>query len=402
MARFHVFGFLLLGALPAAAHAQGTGVPSCDAFLDAYQKCAGSPGVPEAARPAMLLGIGQMRTSFREAAANPVAARALAKSCADTHASVRQSMVSSFKCDFPQADVVADTAPPPAETPRPRPAGSAEQQEIAKANAWVDAQNYIVSWHHLNQDLRQYQETYARNVPKAGAKPAPDATFYFNISDFDGLLERLRKAQELPGTIPGVDEAGARLLTALDGLNPVVKRLTRYRSTREYQEDGFKLAREQNDAVVSGMKAASKAADLFGAALGERELVRDEKRLTTLPEGSLARMLMRASLDARRVVAQQDLLEPRADVKPMADAVAALAASNEALHARLDATSPKPSSYCTGYAEYVDSMVGNGRGVVRDMRGNGSPAGNARDVIRDYNRSIDALKDCRKELDKTG
>ena len=397
---------LLLGlivAAPAAAGAQSTGVASCDAFLDAYAQCVASPGVPAAVRPSMTQGIEQMRSSFRDAATNSDARKVLPAQCVQTHTSVRQSMVQSFKCDFPAAvGTSADAAPPADPAPR-RPgrtaaAPSAEEQEVAKANAWVKGQNYIVQWHNLGKELADYQEVYGRNTPKPGAKIG-DAAYYFNIGELDNLIETLQKAADMPGAVPGVDEAGAKLIQALEQINPVIKRMRRYRDTREYVEDSFKLAREQHPVILAGMRAASNAQDLFGNALSERELARDEKRIATLPTGSLPRMLLQTSLDARRVTAQHDLLTPRANTAPLLAAVAALSSSTNALHAKLDGMRPKPDTHCLSYAKHMDTMIGDGRGLARDIKAGSDPGSASRSLIETYNRSVDDLASCQERME---
>ena len=207
-------------------------------------------------------------------------------------------------------------------------------------------------------------------------------------------LDLLRDAAALPGAVPGVDEAGAALLAAMEAVEPTIARMSRYQATREFKEDNFKLAREQHPAIVSGMKAVIQAADTFGTALFDRGMARDEARVGTLPAGSVPQRLLATSLAARRAVRAHDAVRPRANPAPLQTAVAALAASNAALLETLGSASPKPNSYCTGYSDYIDTMIGAGRDLVADLRGNSSLSDDSRKFIDAYNKSVDYQARC--------
>ncbi|MGI4954194.1 MAG: DUF3829 domain-containing protein, partial [Janthinobacterium lividum] len=308
MPRPPLFATLLL-MLPATAWAQVTGVPACEAFLQAYAQCAATAKGPEIMRSSIAQGVDAMRSSYLEDAKRGNAGlRRLAARCPTEHDLVRTSITKNVQCDFPAAAAV------------PPPALDSEELVTEKLNAWVDAQNFIVQWEKFGKQLADYQEGYAR-LPKPGAKVGAGAGYSFSPGDYDQLIERLGKAAAMPASVPGVDEAGARLLAVLETLNPIAKRLKRYRDTREFQEDGYALAREQHPGVLRGLQGATKAAVLFSTALSEQELARDERLVNTLPEGSVPKLMLQASLGARRVLREQDVLEPKGDTKALAAAV---------------------------------------------------------------------------------
>ena len=372
----------LLLMLPATTWAQVTGVPACEAFLQAYAQCAATAKGPELMRSSITQGVDAMRSSYLEdAKRGNVGLRRLAARCPMEHDLVRTSITKNVQCDFPAA-----AASPP-------PALDSEELVTEKVNAWVDAQNFIVQWEKFGKQLADYQEGYGR-LPKPGTKIGAGAGYSFSLSDYDQLIERLRKADAMSASVPGVDEAGTRLLTVLETLNPIAKRLKRYRDTREFQEDGYALAREQHPAVLRGLQAATKAAVLFSTALSERELARDERLVATLPEGSIPKLMLQASLAARRVLREQEALEPKGDTKALATAVAVLQAGNTALRDKLDATQPKPDHNCMRTAEDMDAMVGKGREIARG--GKRTDTGN--ELIRAYNNAVDHMGDCRKAL----
>lgn len=396
-------------ARPAAAitPVDVVGVESCDAFLDAYARCAASPGVPEAARPGIRQGINTLRESFRNAVARDASARpTVAYQCAQAHEAVRRSLTEAFRCDFPalapaaQALLQTPPAPPsgraPARAPAPpNPEAQVLAQVLAKANAYTEVQNHLVRSHPLERQLADYRRDNER-VLKLGTKLGANAWYHFGIVDFDGVLDELDTAIALPGTVPEIDAEAARLRDALRALNPTLKALTRYQTTREFKEDGYRLAREQHPILVPRVEAAAKAMDAYGTALFEREIARDEARLAALPEDAPARRLLSTSLALRRAVRRFEALGPKADVAPFLAALAAVSTANAQLGATLDALSPKANSSCTGYTDTVARVIGHGRDVARDIRAKGDPSQPAQLFGETYNRSVRDLESCHR------
>lgn len=391
---------LLTFALPhgaalaqATSGAAPTGIESCDAFLRAYAQCAATPGLPGNVRDSIAGAIPTLRSSFRGAPGSR-AYRDTGAECLQLHGALRQSLIENYKCDFPAPAAAAGSSSAGA-APAAQPAPGPDQQEVAKANAWTEAQNDLAEWHHMERDLASYLQG-AERMPRPGAKPNANNWYSFNVSGFGSVIEKLRAAAALPGTIREVDEAGAALLAALEAVDPIITRLSRYQATREFKEDNYKLAREQHPILVARMKAAIKAADLFGTVLFDRGMARDEQRVASLPKASLAQRLLATSLSARRAVRQHDLLQPRGDTAPMLAAVAELSNNNKALLATLDAAKPKPDSYCTSYSEEIDIMVGSGRDLARDIRGGGNPSDTSEKFVRAYNKSVDKMASCQE------
>lgn len=403
---------ILLGILTTPAFAitpvTPVGVESCDAFLEAYARCAASPGVPEAARPGIRQGINTMRESFRDTVMrNETARPTVAYQCAQAHEAVRKSLIDAFKCDFPAApsasQALLQTPPsPPRSTGAPTrtaPPPTPEAQALAKANAYTEAQNHLVRSHPLEQQLADYRRDNER-VLKLGTKLGANAWYHFGIVDFDGVIGELEKAIVLPGAVPEIDAEAARLLAALRELNPTLKALTRYQTTREFKEDGYKFAREQHAILVPRVEAAAKAMETYGSALFEREIARDERRLTTLPEDAPARRLLSTSLTLRRAVRRFESLGPKADVAPFLAALAEVSNANRQLGTTFDGMSPKADSSCTGYTDTVASLIGHGRDVARDIRAKGDPSQPAQRFNETYNRSVREFESCQKNDDR--
>ena len=83
------------------AHAQTPapiGVPECDNFLTAYDRCLNT-NVPAANRAQVGAAVQQMRDSWRQAAQNPQARAALGPQCTHMAQTMTQSM-SAYNCRF--------------------------------------------------------------------------------------------------------------------------------------------------------------------------------------------------------------------------------------------------------------------------------------------------------------
>lgn len=395
-----------LSATPALAQspdAAPVGIGACDTFLAAYARCVASPGVPDAVRGGLVQSMAGMRTSFRDAGArSPEARDAIRQQCAASHDMVRTRMIEAFRCDFPAAaamPVVADLPlPPPAvPTPAATPAASPAEQTDAKADAYTAVQNHIVESHAMAKELSDHLTNNER-VLKLGTRLGADAWYLFGIADFDDVIEELQQAIALPGAVPDVDARAAGLLAALRAVNPTVRELAHYQKTREFKEDDFRLARERQPALVSGMRTAIDASDAFSTALFDRRMAIDERQLAALPAGSLAQGLLSASLATRRLVRRYDALRKPADVAAFLAVLADVVAANRKLAATADGLSPRPDSSCIDYSEALDTLVGHGRDMARDVRAGGDPSQPAALFATAYNSSIDAHVRCmRKE-----
>lgn len=385
-----------------------TGVPACDAFVTAYQQCVASPGVPAGARAAIQNGIVDLSKNFRDlAGSNDYARRTIATQCAQAHEATRTSMMAAFQCTFPPPDPalaqIGPTIPldPPKPAPvRPAPTLTPEQQVTAKANAYVGVQNGIVSSHPMAKDLAEYQRNNER-VLRLGTKLGDNAFYQFGIGNFDTTIDRLEAALAMPGTIPTIDQAATALLDAIRTLNPTIKTLNRYQETRAFRDDAYALAQSQHPVFVARMKAANTASDRFAEALSNREIALDQVRLAALPADSLARQLLATSLDLRKTLRRLDELDGSRNVTPFATALADVVTDSQALAISLDALRPKPDAYCTAYARRLDSMIGYGRDIARDIRAGSSPAQAAERFVTYYNDSLRDLANC-QERDPRG
>ena len=394
-------GALLYGSMGIGV-AQPVGIGVCDNFLAAYSQCAASSAVPESARGAIQQGIDSMRESFRTAAGESAGVRdSIRQQCVSSHEMVRTRMIEAFKCEFPAASampVVAD-APAAAAAPVAKPATVAEDPALAitkKVNAYTKVQNDIVETHPMGKQLAEHIRNNER-VLKLGTKLGTNAWYLFGIDDFDRQITDLKAAIAMPGSVPEVDPAAARLLTAMEAVNPVIKELYRYQKTRDFKEDGFKLAIAREKPLEDGMRGAMAASDAFSTALFERRMAIDEARLAGLKTGSLAHGLLGTSLKTRVLLRRYDAMEKPADVPAFLSALDEVRASNKALIAIGDELSPKANSYCADYSEALDALIGHGRDLAATVRAKRDPGDESGAFARDYNKSVDYYGRCLKD-----
>jgi hypothetical protein len=82
----------------AAAGGGEVGVPECDEYLTKYEKCV-TEKVPEAARPQLKSSVDTMRSSWKQAASNPVAKAGLAQGCKQALETAKTAM-SAYNCTW--------------------------------------------------------------------------------------------------------------------------------------------------------------------------------------------------------------------------------------------------------------------------------------------------------------
>lgn len=381
--------------------AQPVGIGVCDNFLAAYSQCAASSAVPESARSAIQQGIDGMRTSFRTAAGQSAAAReSIRQQCVSSHEMVRTRMIEAFKCEFPAASAMPVVADATVETaPVAKAAAIADDPALAvakKVNAYTKVQNDIVETHPMGKQLAEHMRNNER-VLKLGTKLGANAWYLFGIDDFDRQISDLKEAMAMPGSVPEVDPAAAALVSAMEAVNPVIKELYRYQKTRDFKEDGFKLAMARERPLEDGMRGAIAASDAFSTALFERRMAIDEARLAGLKTGSLAHGLLGASLKTRVLLRRYDAMEKPADVPAFLTALDEVRASNKALMAIGDGLSPKANSYCAEYSEALDALIGHGRDLAATVKAKRDPGDESGAFARDYNKSVDYYGRCLKD-----
>jgi hypothetical protein len=86
------------GTTAAATGENSVGVPECDEYLAKYEKCV-TEKVPEAARPQLKQSVETMRSSWKQAASNPVAKPGLAQGCKQALETAKTAM-GAYGCSW--------------------------------------------------------------------------------------------------------------------------------------------------------------------------------------------------------------------------------------------------------------------------------------------------------------
>ena len=384
-----------------AEESASIGIGTCDNFLTAYAQCVQSPGVPSDAKAAIQQGIDNLRATFRSAAAQgPSARSSIGQQCTSSHELVRARMIEAFKCDFPPASAMPVVADAPASEPAPAPVTKAAVdpavESARKVNAYTKVHNDIVETHPMGKQLAEHIRNNER-VLKLGTKLGANAWYLFEIDDFDRQIADLKEAMALPGPVPEIDPAASALVSAMETVNPVIQTLYRYQKTRDFKQDGFKLAMAQEKPLEDGMRSVMAASDGFSKALFERRMKIDERRVDAMAAGSLAQTLLSTSLKTRLLLRQYDSLGKPADVPAFVAAIDAVRTSNRTLMEVTGAMSPKANSYCAEYSEALDSLIGHGRDLADAVKAKQSAGDASAAFARDYNSSIDYYAKCLRD-----
>ena len=93
-----VMGVALLALATATAHAQSTGIATCDDFLAKYETCVTSK-LPEAQRATYKAQLDQMRKSWVDMSKNPAAKSTMEASCKQSMDAMKTSL-QAYGCTF--------------------------------------------------------------------------------------------------------------------------------------------------------------------------------------------------------------------------------------------------------------------------------------------------------------
>ncbi|UXO86244.1 YiiG family protein [Brucella intermedia] len=144
---------------------------------------------------------------------------------------------------------------------------SAQQQEIAKYNTYIDAANGSASFAaNLADHLKYYQETLEKGRElKNYSVESP-----YNIKR---MRETLDKALALPAEPPEIDEAAKALTAALKEVEPLNTELDSYAQANGYLADKGKKAREKDGDYVAAMAKVAAAEKDFYNGISKRDEV---------------------------------------------------------------------------------------------------------------------------------
>ncbi|SCM71992.1 conserved exported hypothetical protein [uncultured Pleomorphomonas sp.] len=143
---------------------------------------------------------------------------------------------------------------------------SAEQQEIAKYNAYVETANSLnTPFAKELSDYRQYREPDVISGNKLDNYSVASSLAVTNIR------EKLGKATALPFAMPEIDAPAKSFEEALKKFEPIDSELGNYADSKGYLSDGGKKARERNAAYVAALTDVANAEAAFLSGIEKRD-----------------------------------------------------------------------------------------------------------------------------------
>ena len=267
-------------------------------------------------------------------------------------------------------------------------------QAAAKYQADLDAYNSLHSQTVLPDDFDDYRAGSRQWLPP-GVKASGNVRFQFNMAPFDVTERQLTAAESLPGAVPELDGPASALLQSLKTLNPLLSTMTRYAATQGYDDDDFKLARENHAAVVAAVLGTLQADKHLGTALNAYATTVDRQQLAGVPAG-LAHDLLADRLAIRQVQSIVSTLKANDDTAALGVAIAAMSDANAALAHTFDTLSPPAEGDCTSYLHEADEMLGSARKQLRAAKAGDDPH-QPNDFFHDlYPMAMSTLDMCQK------
>ncbi len=149
--------------------------------------------------------------------------------------------------------------------------------EQAKLNAYTTADNTLLGGYGLTEEYRQYAK---EDIPNK----KPD-DIYVPISDgwMDQARGELKSARGLPaGSLPDVDTAADKLLTALNAVLARQDGLKVYYESKAYKDDGLARGRREDPLLIADYKTAMAAMTGFETVLQQHRSARTDRELAIL------------------------------------------------------------------------------------------------------------------------
>ena len=141
---------------------------------------------------------------------------------------------------------------------------SAEQQDIAKYNVFVEAAN----GQNFAKALMDHQKFYGDKIKHKKPLTEYSVVYPYNVKV---QRENLEKALAMKGNLPELDAAAKPLRDALAKLEPINAELHNYEQSKGYLSDNGKKAQEKDAEYVADLTEVVKAQDVFLDAIIKRD-----------------------------------------------------------------------------------------------------------------------------------
>ncbi|UFH50812.1 YiiG family protein [Pseudomonas sp. KNUC1026] len=264
-------------------------------------------------------------------------------------------------CDDNKAPHSAATPQGQAEAPAP----SAEQVEIEKYNAYVDAAN---SGGDFAAILEHRLAEYSKQL-----KSQNKLTEYylFDVHDISNVRDNLKKALALPAPMPELDEPAKAMLVALEKLAPIHADLANYTESKGWLADDGKKAKEMEPALDAALEAVAVEQAKFYDGLSKRDEINVKHAFDAAEKDSLAyynagfvlygKQAMRLSREFFKSAGAD------ATIQPFADSLDKTAQMVEGWQKKNTSKSPS----CTVLPSRMNQFVAKGRQAISTAKAGG-------------------------------
>jgi hypothetical protein len=269
------------------------------------------------------------------------------------------------------------------------------EQKLAKYSAVQED----MANHPFDREVQQYDEVnsaaLAASVP--GHRDTQPMTYYRNPSSpVSPTIELLTEAQAIQADLGPLDASAAKLLAALNALNPTIKDMNAYIGSHLIDTDGGAKARAFDPIYHAQMKDAQAAETEFSRALSARKLENDKAKLAAMKPDSLEYNVNNTFFATRTVADKID--DAIADPDPK-DAMAAFAAgiptletANAGLSKAL-AVASGPDA-CKSYNSKTTHLIATAKETAKDPFGKLQHENRSQAFIGEYNATIPDLNSC--------
>lgn len=260
---------------------------------------------------------------------------------------------------------------------------SAEQQEIAKYNAYVEVANSLNS--PFAKDLAEYQ-AYREPEVKSGKKL--DNYSVASSRTVTYLREKLAQAAALPFAMPEIDTPAKSFEEALAKFEPINSELSNSAESKGYLADDGKKAREQNAAYVAALTEVVKAETAFLSGIQKRDEINTQAAFEKAPKDTEDYYRAGLILHARQAIRLGDAVFEKQGskeaIEPFRASVDQVAAMADGLDKK---TREKTPSGCTATMKAINDFLALGRTVIQhaekgDYVPNGSAGWNVNNPIQ--------------------
>lgn len=261
---------------------------------------------------------------------------------------------------------------------------SAEQIEIEKYNAYVDAAN---NGGNFTAILEKRRAEYSKQL---ASKNKLSEYYIFNAYDISGLRDNLKKALALSYPMPELDEPAKAMLVALEKLEPIHAGLANYAASKGYLADGGQKAKEMEPSLDAALEDVATEQEKFYDGIGKRDEINTRQAFESAEKDSLdyyragivlyAKQSVRLSRDFFQSAGAEE------SAKPFEESLSKTAQMIEGWDKQSKAQTPPLK--CSVLLSDLNRFVGKGREAIHTARTGGYKYDEQRQMMWKSNNPI--------------